>query len=121
MHTLTDEPNSYRVEVSGWNVKGVFFVEKAMLFWTAEEEKSVELMSRLQKGCVVFVRLVQTTVGDASFPVAYRVLSIASDDSAGRGKVSLRQLCPNMDVEQPTIDTGGRASKLIEGQKVFTN
>src|SRR5271163_2100774 len=82
MHTLTDEPNSYRVEVSGWNVKGIFFVEKAMLFWTAEEEKSVELMSRLQKGCVVFVRLVQTAVGDASFPVAYRVLSIASEDSA---------------------------------------
>ncbi len=50
MHSLLDGPNSYRVEVSGWNVKGTFFVETAVLHWTDLGEKSVELMSRLHEG-----------------------------------------------------------------------
>ena len=121
MYSLTDGPNSYQVEVSGWNVRGVFFVEKAMLHWTETEEKSVELTSRLHEGCVVFVRLMHTTSGSANFPVAYRVLSIASVDSDGRGCVGLMQLRPNIEDQRRTINSTGPASRSPEGQKVFTN
>jgi hypothetical protein len=121
MYSLIDKPNSYQVEVSGWNVKGIFFVEKAMLHWTETEEKSVELTSRLHEGCVVFVRLIHTTTGSANFPVAYRVLSIASVDSDGRGCVGLTQLRPNIEDQRHTINATGTASRSPEGQKVFTN
>jgi hypothetical protein len=121
MHSFIDGPNSYQVEVSGWNVKGIFFVEKAMLHWTETEEKSVELTSRLDQGCVVFVRLMNTTTGSANFPVAYRVLSIASVNSDGRGCVGLMQLRPNIEDRCGTINATGRASKSTDGQKVFSN
>jgi hypothetical protein len=121
MHSLLDGPNSYRVEVSGWNVKGIFFVEQAMLHWTDVGEKSIELISRLREGCVVFVRLIHATTGNINFPVAYRVLNIACDDLEGRGCVSLRQLHPHIDAGQDAIGTSNSASKSRESQKVLAN
>jgi hypothetical protein len=121
MQSLLDGPNSYRVEVSGWNVKGTFFVEKAVLHWTALGEKSVRLIARLHEGCVVFVRLIHATTGNINFPVAYRVLTIASDDLEGRGCVSLMQLHPHIDPSQDSTGTSSSASKSREGQKVLAN
>jgi len=94
MHSSLDGPNSYRVEVSGWDSRELFFVEKTMFQWTDSGEKSVGLMSRLREGCVVFVRLIHAFAENANFPVAYRVLSITSDDGDGRGCVRLVQLHP---------------------------
>ena len=121
MHSLLDGPNSYRVEVSGWNVKGAFFVETAVLHWTDLSEKSVELMSRLHEGCVVFVRLIHATTGNINFPVAYRVLNIGADDLEGRGCVSLRQLHPHIDAGPDAIGTTGSTAKSREAQKVLAN
>jgi hypothetical protein len=121
MHSLIDGPNSYRVEVSGWNVRGVFFVEKAMLHWTDTGEKSVELLSPLRESCMVFVRLIHATSAKANFPIAYRVLSIASEDSEGRGCVHLSQMCPNADVGQDGISATSSSSKSAEGQKQLAN
>jgi hypothetical protein len=94
MHSSLDGPNSYRVEVSGWDSRELFFVEKTMFQWTDSGEKSVGLMSRLREGCVVFVRLIHAFAENANFPVAYRVLSITSGDQDGRGYVRLVQLHP---------------------------
>jgi hypothetical protein len=69
MHTLMDAPNRHRVEVSGWTVKGIFFVEKAKLHWTDAGDKSVELISRWDQGCA-FVLLLHTATGNANPPVA---------------------------------------------------
>jgi hypothetical protein len=121
MHSLIDGPNSYRVEVSGWNAKGNFFVEKTMLHWTDAGEKSVELLSRLRESCVVFVRLIHTASGKANFPVAYRVLSIAFENSEGRGCVHLSQLQPNVDAGQDGIGATRSASKSAEGHKQLAN
>jgi hypothetical protein len=95
MHSSLDGPNSYRVEVSGWDSRELFFVEKTMFQWTDSGERSVGLMSRLREGCVVFVRLIHAFAENANFPVAYRVLSITSGDGDGRGCVRLVQLHPH--------------------------
>jgi hypothetical protein len=95
MHSSLDGPSSYRVEVSGWDSREIFFVEKTTFQWTNSGEKSVGLMSRLREGCVVFVRLIHAFAENANFPVAYRVLSITSCDGDGRGCVRLVQLHPH--------------------------
>lgn len=117
MHTLVDGPNSYRVEVSGWTIKGTFFVEKAMLHWTDRGEKSVELISRLHEGCVVFVRLLQTATENANFPVAYRALGIASESSDGPARVRLRLLRP----EHATIGAARSVRTSREATKLLAN
>lgn len=121
MSSLIDGPNNYGVEVSGWNIKGGFFVENATLRWNDEGEKSVELLSSLHESCVVFVRLIHSGAGKTNFPVAYRVLSIAREDSDGRVCVHLSQLHPHIAAEQNVIDASGSSSKTTEGPKVFAN
>ena len=122
MHSLIEGPNSYRVEVSGWNVKGVFFVESAILSWTDAGGKSVELMSRLHQSSVVFVRLIHSIAGKANFPVAYRVMSsIASGDADNRECVQLTQLHPNIAADQEAIGATSSASQSPHGQKIFAN
>jgi|SRR5580704_8088704 hypothetical protein len=121
MHSLIDGPNSYRVEVSGWNVRGVFFVEKAMLHWTDTGEKSVELISPLRESCMVFVRLIHATSAKANFPIAYRVLSIATEDSEGRGCVHLSQMSPNIDGGENGIGGISPSSKSAQRLKELSN
>jgi hypothetical protein len=116
-----DGPNSYRVEVSGWTAKGIFFVEKTMLHWTDAGEKSVELISRLHQGCVVFVRLLHTATGNANFPVAYRALSSAAEGSDGRECVNLTILRPNAEARQHATGGARSASKSPETHKVLSN
>jgi hypothetical protein len=120
MNSLIDGPNNYRVEVSGWTIKGVFFVEKAMLQWTDTGGKSVELLSRLRESSVVFVRLIHIASGKANFPVAYRVLGTAPQNSEGRGCVLLSQLHPN--VNSGHDGSGANSSaKSDEAQKQLAN
>src|SRR5580700_1023349 len=94
MQTSIEGPNNYRVEVSGWDARELFFVEKTLFRWTDSGEKTVGLMSRLREGCVVFVRLIHAFAENANFPVAYRVQSISDGDGDGRGCVRLVQLHP---------------------------
>jgi hypothetical protein len=121
MNSLIDGPNNYRVEVSGWTAKGVFFVEKAMLQWTDTGGKSVDLLSRLRESSVVFVRLIHIASGKANFPVAYRVLGTAPENPEGRGCVRLSQLHPNVDAGQDGIGGTSSASKSDEAQKQLAN
>src|SRR3984957_15593165 len=99
-------PNNYRVEVSGWDARELFFVEKTLFRWTDSGEKTVGLMSRLREGCVVFVRLIHAFAENANFPVPYRVQSIAPGDGDGRGCVRLVQLHPRYESNHEAPELG---------------
>jgi hypothetical protein len=51
--------DSYRVEVSGWDAKESFFIEKTALEWTPEDKKAIMLRAPIRTGSIVFVRLLQ--------------------------------------------------------------
>ncbi len=86
--------DSYRVEVSGWDSKESFFVEKTMLEWKPDDKKSMLLRADIRPGCIVFVRLLQPLATAASFPIAYEALTGAEKDATGAARVSLERLRP---------------------------
>lgn len=95
MDSAIDTPTSYRVEVSGWDEKENFFVEKTMLDWTEGMGKMIELRARVSLQAVVFVRLAQQLGGSNSFPIPYRAVEI-SRKLNGRTTVLVQQLQPRM-------------------------
>lgn len=86
----------YPVEVSGWDVTRVFFVEKAELAWNEETGKHIVLHHALSEGAMIFVRLLQPASDDRAFPVAYeaKLEGYAPD---GRHEFLLRQVKPHSD------------------------
>ena len=70
---------SCRVEVSGWDEDEIFFVEKSELSWDDFAGKHVALKHMLADGALVFVRMLQPTSLQRSFPVAYEAEFIACD------------------------------------------
>lgn len=84
--------NSYRVEVSGWDAKENFFVEKTMLDWRAERYREVSLQSRVRQGAVVFVRLLRPLATESDFPIAYQVANVAGRGGGARTRVQLIKL-----------------------------
>src|ERR1700683_2614200 len=57
--------SSYRVEVSGWDAKENFFVEKTSLDWREREGKTVALHAAVRLDCVLVVRLLGAPGGGA--------------------------------------------------------
>lgn len=90
----TNQPDRYRVEVSGWDAKDNFFVEETDLEWKAEDKKAINLRCAVRAGCVVFVRLLQQLATGTSFPVAYQVLTSTAKDESGSTHISLERLRP---------------------------
>jgi hypothetical protein len=86
--------SSYRVEVSGWDEGENFFVEKAVLSWSADEKKSVLLRTRLHPGSLIFVRLANQSPNNLTMPVTYQVLKIGSTQAGIGREVQLAQLHP---------------------------
>src|ERR1700722_17245977 len=86
--------DTYRVEVSGWDAKENFFVEKTTLEWKPEDKKSMLLRADIRPGCIVFVRLLQPLATATSFPIAYEALTGAEKDMSGAARVSLERLRP---------------------------
>ena len=99
MHTLTEtcaeNATSYRVEVSGWDEKENFFVEKTMLDWSEGSGKKIELRAHLAPQAVVFVRLSQQMGGSNGFPIPYRAVEISARRD-GCMTVVVQQLQPRM-------------------------
>lgn len=94
MDLQTDDMKCYRVEVSGWDARENFFVEKTSLGAEREGRKEISLRSSLRQGCVVFVRLLQSVSQGSSFPVAYETVRIDAKDTLGRARVCLQELRP---------------------------
>jgi hypothetical protein len=88
--------NSYRVEVSGWDDKENFFVEKAMLDWSETDGKTIVLGSAVRLESVLFVRLIRPLGGGTGFPVPYRAVRISSNYLNARLTVKVEQLQPRM-------------------------
>ncbi len=70
---------SCRVEVSGWDEDENFFVEKSELSWDDFAGKHIALKHMLAEGALVFIRALQPTSLQRSFPVAYEAEFIACD------------------------------------------
>lgn len=100
MNPTTDaragERNGYRVEISGWDVKESFFVEKSTLAWTESAGKTVALKAVVRTGSVLFVRLIQPLGGGSSFPVPYRAVELAAGEGDSRAVITVEQLQPRM-------------------------
>ena len=69
---------TYSVEVSGWDSTHSFFVERSELTWNEEIGKRLALSHELHSGTMIFVRLLQPTAADRTFPVAYQAESLGT-------------------------------------------
>ncbi len=82
--------STYSVEVSGWDNSQSFFVEKSELSWDEETGKHLTLSHRLCPGTMIFVRLLQPTAAERTFPVAYHAEPLAA---APDGQQKFRLTC----------------------------
>jgi hypothetical protein len=84
----------YRIEVSGWGLNDVFFVEKTDLLWSDSGEKKLLLHHALSEGAVIFVRLMTPETSYGSVPVAYQVQNVNPMNSTGVCEMRLLQVHP---------------------------
>jgi hypothetical protein len=108
----TSRGNTYRVEVSGWDAKENFFVEKTSLDWRELEGKTVALHVAVRLDSVLFVRLLRPMGGGADFPVPHRAVRVEDHGKDASCKdVRLEQLQPRRGVRE-SVDAG--IDRLIE-------
>ena len=89
--------NSYPVEVSGWDISHMFFVEKSELEWKEGSGKYLTLSRSLSPGSMIFLRLLQPTSPERPLSVAYRAQPIGVTLN-GQQKFKLQQVQPNCDL-----------------------
>ena len=82
--------SKYTVEISGWDCKEQFFVERCELQWNEESGKQVGLKRAVNDNAILLVRLLQGGDPDRSQPVAYEAEGI------GRMKSGIYQFRLNM-------------------------
>jgi hypothetical protein len=81
----------YRVEVSGWDSMQTFFVEKAKLEWSEESGKNVVMGHPLREKAIIFVRLLQPTASERSYPIPYEAEFMATTPE-GRHQYRLKAI-----------------------------
>jgi hypothetical protein len=97
---MANPGHRYRVEVSGWDAKENFFVEKTSLDWKEREGKTVALHVAVRVDSVLFVRLLRPLGGGADFPVPHRAVRVSERDQDATCKdVGLEQLQPRKGVK----------------------
>ena len=90
-----DREVAYRVEVSGWDNAEEFFVEKTDLKWTEASGKQVLLSREVNRGALLFLRLLHPTNLARVRPVAYQADPVTnSDTTRGQHLVRLVQANP---------------------------
>ncbi|MFZ3215593.1 MAG: hypothetical protein WA192_05985 [Candidatus Acidiferrales bacterium] len=112
MNLMAEHSNSYRVEVSGWDAKESFFVERASLDWKERERKTVALRAAVRYGSVLFVRLLRPLGGGAGFPVPYRIVEIEDSAGGARRIVGLEQLQPHASFREKVAEVGEGGAKV---------
>jgi hypothetical protein len=104
METMAMQGHRYRVEVSGWDTKENFFVEKTSLDWKEREGKTVALHVAVRVDSVLFVRLLRPLGSGADFPVPHRAVKVAErDQDASCKDVRLEQLQPRKGVKDSMV------------------
>ena len=91
--TATPQGN-YRIEVSGWGLNDVFFVEKTDLLRSEGGQKRLLLHHALSEGAVIFVRLMAPETSCGLVPVAYQEESVKPMNSTGLCEMRLVQVHP---------------------------
>jgi hypothetical protein len=94
MDDTTGFSGNYRIEISGWGLNNLFFVEKTALTWTEGEEKKLHLHHALPDGAIIFVRLIAPENSYSSVPVAYQVENVQPMNPEGLCEMRLLQLHP---------------------------
>lgn len=110
MASVMNQENKYGVEVSGWDAKECFFVERATLDWGDGNRKYIEMQSHVREGCVVFVRLIQRLTGAGNFPVPYRAVCIACQLGEGKERVSVEQMHPHLESDTSSSSQASRGA-----------
>jgi hypothetical protein len=87
-------PDSYQIEVSGWGLNDVFFVESSNLSWSGEGEKKLMLSHAVSEGATIFVRLIAPKPSYASVPVAYEVRQVQPMNPSGLCEMRLLRILP---------------------------
>jgi hypothetical protein len=113
VETTSNNGHRYRVEVSGWDAKENFFVEKTSLDWKEREGKTVALHVAVRVDSVLFVRLLRPLGGGADFPVPHRAVKVEEREQDATCKdVGLEQLQPRKGVKDSMVAS---IERLIEG------
>jgi hypothetical protein len=73
--------SSYPVEISGWDVAEIFFVENTEVNWREQSEKRVKLWRPLRKGSIIFVRHLHYCGIMRDCPTPYEVDFLNVDES----------------------------------------
>jgi hypothetical protein len=112
VETTANHGHRYRVEVSGWDAKENFFVEKTSLDWGEREGKTVALHVAVRVDSVLFVRLLRPLGGGADFPVPHRAVKVEERyQDASCKDVGLEQLQPRKGVRDSVAES---IEKLLE-------
>jgi len=85
---------SLPVEVSGWDNRGSFFVEHAILDCTESGGKVLALRRSVSCRSLLFLRTLYSDFVGKSYPEAYRVESIDSTESSGFKYLHLENFLP---------------------------
>jgi hypothetical protein len=115
MGSTIEMPLSCSIEVSGWDIQEVFFVERARTEGTAGEAKRVLLHHALRSGAVVFLRLVHPIDLGPAFPVAYQVEDVRRSPRAGLWELRLVQL-RNRPTVRMAQEPGPETDHVLEEQ-----
>ena len=108
---------SYRVEVSGWDARENFFVEKTSLDWKEAEGKKVELHTAVRVDSVLFIRLLRPLGGGAGIPVPYRAVSVEDKGAdAPSTIVGLEQLQPRAAFRESVAVSADTEQQWLERQ-----
>lgn len=110
---MASHGHRYRVEVSGWDAKENFFVEKTSLDWKEREGKTVALHVAVRVDSVLLVRLLRPLGGGADFPVPHRAVRVDDrDKDASCRDVGLEQLQPRNGARESVEES---IERIIEG------
>jgi len=110
MTIAASRDTSYRVEVSGWDARENFFVEKTSLDWREREGKTVALHATVRLDSVLFVRLLRPLGGGADFPVPHRAVRVEDrSKDASCTDVGLEQMQPRRTMR----DNADRAIEIL--------
>jgi hypothetical protein len=96
MDSMMMRPEGDRVEVSGWDQAGDFFVEETALDCPPGGQKTVQIQSAVRQGCVLFVRELQPDSIVRNLPVPHQAQAVTELDAQGRMRVSLLQMQPRV-------------------------
>ncbi len=97
-----------RVELSGWDISGKFFLEAAYLIGLAEGEIFAELRQRVKLGAPIFVRRLGGESRPGDLPTIYQIRAVESRGANGSGCVRLRLLKPVQTFAEPEGLGSGR-------------